>query len=49
MNDYVVKSNMRNKSIWGTDIEIFGLALLTRTDIYGLMVVKWEINGGINR
>ena len=43
VNDYIVKSKMRNNSTWGTDtvlkqiilhVELFALALLLRTDIW---------------
>ena len=34
VNDYIVKSKMRNNSTWGSDVELFALALLLRTDIW---------------
>ena len=43
VSDYIVKSKLRNNSIWGTDtvlkqiilhVELFALALLLRTDIW---------------
>ena len=32
--DYVVKSNMKKNSTWGTNVELFATALLLQTDIW---------------
>eukprot|EP00800_Vazella_pourtalesii_P014904 TRINITY_DN3901_c0_g1_i2.p1 TRINITY_DN3901_c0_g1~~TRINITY_DN3901_c0_g1_i2.p1 ORF type:complete len:184 (-),score=2.53 TRINITY_DN3901_c0_g1_i2:162-713(-) len=34
VNDYVVKSKMRTNGTWGTDVELFAVALLLQTDIW---------------
>ena len=33
-NDYVAKSQMRTTGTWGTDVELFAVALLLQTDIW---------------
>ena len=32
--DYQIKSNMRNNKTWGTDLELFTVAMLFKTDIW---------------
>ena len=32
--NYVVKSNMKRNSTWGTDVKLFATALLLQTDIW---------------
>ena len=47
--DYVVKSNMKRNSTWGTDVELFATALLLHTDIWVFssdMGNKWMIFSG---
>ena len=42
VNDYIVKSKVRNNST--TDVEIFAKHYCCE-QIYGLIVLKWDING----
>ena len=47
--DYVVKSNMKRNSTWGTDVELFATALLLHTDIWVFssdMGNKWMVFSG---
>ena len=49
MADYVVKSNMKRNSTWGTDVELFATALLLQTDIWIFssdMGNKWMVFSG---
>ena len=47
--DYVVKSNMKRNSTWGTDVELFATALSLHTDIWVFssdMGNKWMVFSG---
>ena len=47
--DYVVKSNMKRNSTWGTDVELFATALLLQTDVWVFssdMGNKWMVLSG---
>ena len=43
IKNYIIKSNMQVNKIWGTDLELFAVALLFRTDIW--VFTRWGING----
>ena len=47
--NYVVKSNMKGNSTWGTDVELFTTSLLLQTDIWVFssdMGNKWMVFSG---
>ena len=49
VNDYIVKSKMRNHSTWGTDVEFIALSLLVRIDIWIYSTefgIKWMLFSG---